>query len=133
MSRTIIGIAKIIWNIVFCRKIKQSPTTSPQSHEACCDRFPSLCNNAATDLLIKIVLLIPLVLVVLLPVFVLFNIAASLLRLWQQDYGKEANQNAAAIIFYSIALCQGVLYFLWFILDMSKGLPVTHVVKKCKF
>jgi hypothetical protein len=74
-----------------------------------------------------------LVLVVLLPVFVLFNIAASLLRLWQQDYGKEANQKPAAIIFYSIAFCQGVLYFLWFILDISKGLPVTHVVKKCEF
>jgi hypothetical protein len=140
LSRPIIGTAKRMLNQVCCRNKKQSATTPQRSYEesneeprACCNRFPSLGMKDATMMLIKIGLPIPLVLVVLHPVFVLFNIVASFVRLWRKDYGQEANLKPAVVIFYSLAFSQGVLYLLWLILDVGKVLPVRLVVQKYGF
>ncbi|CAL4990474.1 unnamed protein product [Urochloa decumbens] len=88
---------------------KQSATTSGADGFAC----------SATKSPIKIFFTVLLVLI-----FPLFNIVVSSLRLRNKDFGNERNERPGVMIFYSLALSQGVLYLLWFILEKLKSLAV---------
>ncbi|CAN6373421.1 unnamed protein product [Urochloa humidicola] len=59
--------------------------------------------------------------------FPLFNIAVSSLRLRNKDLGNDHNERPAVMIFYSLALSQGVLLLIWFILGYLKSLAVNRV------
>ncbi|CAL4982775.1 unnamed protein product [Urochloa decumbens] len=97
---------------------KQSATTSGADGFAC----------SATKSPIKIFFTVLLVLI-----FPLFNIVVSSLRLRNKDFGNERNERPGVMIFYSLALSQGVFYLLWFILEKLKSLAVNRVADGYKF
>lgn len=100
-------------------------------------------NSLVKGLMFKLmttVLLIPLSLLVLHPLLVLYwCIIVPATRLSQQDYGQgdgdssKANLKPAMMIFYSLALAQGTLYMLWFILNAGNAMMVRVVASKCDF
>uniref|UniRef100_A0A0E0J277 DUF4220 domain-containing protein n=1 Tax=Oryza nivara TaxID=4536 RepID=A0A0E0J277_ORYNI len=100
-------------------------------------------NSLVKELMFKLmttVLLIPLSLLVLHPLLVLYwCIIVPATRLSQQDYGQgdgdssKANLKPAMMIFYSLALAQGTLYMLWFILNAGNAMMVRVVASKCDF
>ncbi|KAF0895094.1 hypothetical protein E2562_006801 [Oryza meyeriana var. granulata] len=90
--------------------------------------------------LMTTVLLIPLSLLVLHPLLVLYwCIVVPGTRLSQQDYGQgdgdssKANLKPGMMIFYSLALAQGTLYMLWFVLNAGNAMLVRVVASKCQF
>uniref|UniRef100_A0A0E0R8S1 DUF4220 domain-containing protein n=1 Tax=Oryza rufipogon TaxID=4529 RepID=A0A0E0R8S1_ORYRU len=100
-------------------------------------------NSLVKGLMFKLmttILLIPLSLLVLHPLLVLYwCIIVPATRLSQQDYGQgdgdssKANLKPAMMIFYSLALAQGTLYMLWFILNAGNAMMVRVVASKCDF
>lgn len=96
--------------------------------------------KAACYKLINTVLRAPLFLLALHHVLVHFLcIVLSVERLWRQDFWQingdpsKSNLKSAIMIFYSLALAQGIQYLIWYILNFAGRALVNLVAKECEF